>query len=94
MLTAGCASSFHWFCELCEHAQLEAGLKSELTTSNPTVGTGKRLRQVLTLVDFWTRTTYMCMRDDSQLSAGSGEVAPVGLHAGGFVSSHACLRDL
>ena len=62
MLTAGCGSGFHWFCELCGHAHMEAGLKSKLMASNPTVDSRKHLRRPLTLVNFWTRSAYMCMR--------------------------------
>lgn len=62
MLTAGCGSGFHWVCELCGQAHMEAGLKSKLMTSNPTVDRRKHLRQTRSLVNFWTRTAHVCMR--------------------------------
>lgn len=61
-LTAVHGSCFHGICELCGHAHVEVGLKSEWITGNPTGGVGKQFRQILIPEDFWTGTAHINLR--------------------------------
>ena len=88
------AVGHHGFCKLCGHAHMEAGLKSELITSNPTAGMEKQLQCILAPVEFGTSTAPASEHHLGWWSVGSGDTDPVDLHAGSFVSMHACLRDL
>lgn len=89
-LSVGCSCSHSGFCELCGHEHAEVGLKYEPVTGNPLWAWGRQPCWVLTLVDFGTRTMYVFL---SWLSVGSGDAAPEGLCADGFMSVHVYLRD-